>query len=107
RGRAGAGRGTGDPAHGVGATVRLDRGAVDAFGDQGDRVVLLLDRPSDGLGDGRHVVDDRRYLLDGLSGVGGRRLNGTDLGGDVLGRPPSLGGERFDFGRDHGKASPS
>src|SRR5579862_3782429 len=99
-GRAGAGGGAGDAAHGLGAGARFDRGAVDAFGDRGDRVVLFLDRGGDRHGDLRHVVDDRGHLLDGLRGIGGGRLDRADLGGDVFGGARGLRGQRFHFGGD-------
>ena len=43
-GGAGADGGAGDAAHRFGAGLRLAGGAVDALGDRGDRIVLLLDR---------------------------------------------------------------
>src|SRR6516162_9043480 len=50
-GGAGAARGAGNAAHGVGAGSCFHRGAVNSFGDRGNRVVLLLDGRGDGGGD--------------------------------------------------------
>ncbi len=49
-GCAGVVSGAGDTVHGLGAGARFTRGAVDAFGDNGDRLVLLLDGDCNGRG---------------------------------------------------------
>src|SRR5450432_1472986 len=103
-GGAGVLGGTGDAAHGLGAALRLVGGALNPLGDLGDCLVLLLDGGRHRDRDGGDFLDDVVDLPDRLRGVGDRRLDGTDLAGDLLGGLGGLPGERLHLRGDDREA---